>query len=109
MNAANTKSEQRVLNAADEAVEDDLVSQIRVLLAQLIAGEAAEMEAGSPAAKSLRALVNVLCALDWWEEVDDCEDAGMSEMMSEDDDMMMYSLSLADAQAELAVVRTNAA
>jgi len=109
MNAANIKSEQRVLNAADEAVEDDLVSQIRVLLAQLIAGEAAEMEAGSPAAKSLRALVNVLCALDWWEEVDDCEDAGMSEMMSEDDDMMMYSLSLADAQAELAVVRTNAA
>lgn len=109
MNAAHPEAEERELDAAAEAAEDDLCAQIRGLLAQLIAGEAAEMEAGSPAAQSLRALVNVLCALDWWEEVDEAEDAsGMSEEMSESDDMM-YSLSLADAQAELAVVRTNAA
>jgi hypothetical protein len=109
MNAAHPEAEERELDAAAEAAEDDLVSQIRGLLAQLIAGEAAELEAGSPAAQSIRALVNVLCALDWWEEVDEAEDAeGMSEEIDETEGMMR-SVSLADAQAELAVVRTNAA
>jgi HK97 family phage prohead protease len=109
MNAAHPEAEERELDAVAEAAEEDLCSQIRGLLAQLIAGEAAEMEAGSPAAQSLRALVNVLCALDWWEEVDEAEDAeGMSEEMYESEPMMR-SVSLADAQAELAAVRTNAA
>lgn len=109
MNAAHPEAEERELDAEAEAVEDDLVAQIRGLLAQLIAGEAAELEAGSPAAQSIRALVNVLCALDWWEEVDEAEDAeGMSEEIDEDE-AMMRSFSLADAQAELAAVRTNAA
>jgi HK97 family phage prohead protease len=108
MNAAHPEAEERELDAAAEAAEDDLVAQIRSLLAQLIAGEAAELESGSPAAQSIRALVNVLCALDWWEEVDEAEDAeGMSEEIDESEGMMR-SLSLADAQAELAVVRTAA-
>jgi HK97 family phage prohead protease len=108
LNNAHPKAEERELDAAAEAVEDDLVAQIRVLLARLIAGEAAELEAGCPAAQSIQALVDVLCALDCMEQIDEAEDAGMSVMMSESDDMM-YSLSLVDAQAELAVVRTNAA
>ena len=108
INNAHPKAEERELDAAAEAVEDDFVAQIRVLLARLIAGEAAELEAGCPAAQSIQALVDVLCALDCMEQIDEAEDAGMSTMMSESDDMM-YSLSLADAQAELAVVRTNAA
>lgn len=108
MNAAHPQAEERELDPAAEAIEDDLVAQIRVLIARLIAGEAAELEAGCPAAQSIQALVDVLCALDCMEQIDEAEDAGMSEMMSEGD-YMMYSLSLADAQAELAVVRTNAA
>jgi HK97 family phage prohead protease len=106
MNFNNPKAEARELDPAAEAIEDDLVSQIRSLLAQLIAGEAAELEAGSPAAQSIRALVNVLCALDWWEEVDECEDAeGTSEEMSETYDMMR-SVSLLDAHAELTAFRS---
>jgi hypothetical protein len=109
MNAAHPEAEERELHAEAEAAEEDLCDQIRGLLAQLIAGEAAEMQSGSPAAQSLRALVNVLCALDWWQEVDEAEDAeGMSEEMYEDEPMMR-SVSLADAQAELAAVRINAA
>ena len=94
--------EVRDLDPEAEAVEDSLVEQIRQLLAQLIAGEAAELESGSPAAQSIRALVNVLCALDWWEEVDEAEDAsGDDEEMSEDESAMVRSLSTADALAEL--------
>ena len=106
MNAAHPDAEARELDAAAEAAEDSIVDQIRQLLAQLIAGEAAELEAGSPAAQSIRALVGVLCALDWWEEVDEAEDAsGDSE---EIDEMEPRSISLADAQAEFAAV-VNAA
>ena len=94
--------EVRDLDPEAEAQEDSLVEQIRQLLAQLIAGEAAELESGSPAAQSIRALVNVLCALDWWEEVDEAEDAsGDDEEMSEDESAMVRSLSTADALAEL--------
>ena len=108
MNAATPDTEERDLDPQAEAVEDDLYGQIKTLLGRLIAGEAAELESGSPATESLRALVNVLCALDWWEEVDEAEDAaGDSEEMYEDG--AMRSFSLADAQAELAAIRTTAA
>jgi HK97 family phage prohead protease len=110
MNAAHPNTEERELDAAAEAAEEGLADQIRAILAQLIAGEAAELEAGSPAAQSIRALVNVLCALDWWEEVDEAEDAeGMSEEIDEMDEPMARSLSFADAQAELAALRNPAA
>ena len=109
MNAAHPEAEERELDAAAEMAEEDIAGQIRELIARLIAGEAAELESGSPAAQSIRALVNVLCALDWWEEVDEAEDAeGMSEEIDENE-AMMRSFSLADAQAELAAVRINAA
>ena len=111
MNASTPDTEARELDADAEAGEGDTVAQIRALLAQLIAGEAAEMESGSPAAQSLRALVGVLCALDWWEEIDECEDAsGDSEEIDEGDDvpMMARSLSLAKAQAEMLRLRDAA-
>ncbi|CAB5212406.1 COG3740 Phage head maturation protease [uncultured Caudovirales phage] len=109
MNAAHSEAEERELDAAAEMAEEDIAGQIRELIARLIAGEAAELESGSPAAQSIRALVNVLCALDWWEEIDEAEDAeGMSEEIDENE-AMMRSFSLADAQAELAAVRINAA
>jgi HK97 family phage prohead protease len=110
MNAAHPDTEARDLDPEAEAAEDSIVDQIRQLLAQLIAGEAAELESGSPAAQSLRALVGVLCALDWWEEVDECEDAsGDSEEMTEMDPAMTRSVSLADALAEFATISTPAA
>ena len=103
-------AEERDLDPEAEAVEDDLTSQIRALLAQLIAGEAAELESGSPAAQSIRALVNVLCALDWWEEIDEAEDAsGDAEEYDETGASMMRSVSLAQAQAEFAALGTPAA
>jgi HK97 family phage prohead protease len=107
MNAANPNTEARELDPEAEALEDDLYAQIKVLVGRLIAGEAAELEAGSPATESLRALVGVLCALDWWEEVDEAEDAsGDSEEIDEQymDDMAMtmpMGRSFADAHAEL--------
>lgn len=108
MNATDLDAEARDLDPAAEAAEDDLAGQIRALLAKLIAGEAAELEAGSPAAQSIRALVGVLCALDWWEEIDEAEDAsGDSEEI--DEMSTMRSLSFADAQAELAAVCNTAA
>ena len=110
MNAAHPDTEERDLDPEAEAAEDSIVDQIRQLLAQLIAGEAAELESGSPAAQSLRALVGVLCALDWWEEVDECEDAtGDSEEMTEMYPAMARSVSLADALAEFATISTPAA
>ena len=54
--------------------------------------------------------MGVLCALDWWEEIDDAEDASvdeeMSEMsgmseMSEMDPAYARSISTADARLEL--------
>ena len=109
MNSANPEVEEAIvesdeardLDPAAEAQEDSITEQIRALLAQLIAGEAAELESGSPAAQSLRALVNVLCALDWWEEVDEAEDASVDEEMSEMEPAMARSLSTADARLEL--------
>jgi HK97 family phage prohead protease len=110
MNGASMDAEERDLDPEAEAVEDDLTSQIRALLAQLIAGEAAELESGSPAAQSIRALVNVLCALDWWEEIDEAEDAsGDAEEYDETGASMMRSVSLAQAQAEFAALGTPAA
>jgi HK97 family phage prohead protease len=104
--------EVRDLDPEAEAVEDGLLEQVRTLVARLIAGEAAELEAGNPAVESLRGLVAVLCALDWWEEVDEAEDAtaGMDEEMAEEvapveeiaeDESMARSRTLADAHAEL--------
>jgi HK97 family phage prohead protease len=110
MNGASMDAEERDLDPEAETVEDDLTSQIRALLAQLIAGEAAELESGSPAAQSIRALVNVLCALDWWEEIDEAEDAsGDAEEYDETGASMMRSVSLAQAQAEFAALGTPAA
>jgi len=110
MNSTTTDTEARNLDPEAEAAEDTIVDQIRQLLAQLIAGEAAELEAGSPAAQSIRALVGVLCALDWWEEVDEAEDAsGDSEEIDEMEPAMARSISLADALAEIATVRNTAA
>ena len=110
MNAAHPDTEARDLDPEAEAAEDSIVDQIRQLLAQLIAGEAAELESGSPAAQSLRALVGVLCALDWWEEIDECEDAsGDSEEIDEMEPAMARSVSLADALAEFATLSTPAA
>lgn len=94
--------EERDLDVAAEAVEEDLAGQIRTLVGRLIEGEAAELQAGSPAAESLRALVGVLCALDWWEQVDEVEDAeGVAEQIEEQvEGEMPMARSLADALAE---------
>ena len=95
--------EGRALDPEAEAVEEDLAGQIRVLFARLIAGEAAELEAGSPAAQSLQALVGALCALDWWEQVDEAEDASgvadMIEDVAEGEMPATRSLTLAHARA----------
>ncbi len=108
MNTTAPITEERELDPAAEAVEDDLAGQIRELLAKLIAGEAAELESGSPAAQSIRALVGVLCALDWWEEIDEAEDAsGNSEEIAETDDMAR-SILVADVEALMADVRDAA-
>ena len=99
---STTPEEVEMRDASDEAQEESLVEQIRGLLAQLIAGEAAELAAGDPASMSLQALVGVLTQLDWWEEIDEMEDAtGDSDEMSEDESAMVRSLSTADALAEL--------
>jgi len=101
-NTTPEEIEERELDPVAEAKEDSIVEQIRQLLAQLIAGEAAELESGSPAAASIRQLVNVLCALDWWEEVDEAEDASGDEEMSEDAPLEMNSArSTAEAREEL--------
>lgn len=103
--------DQRALDPAAEAAEEDLAGQIRELVARLIAGEAAELQSGSPAVESLRALVGVLCALDWWEEIDEAEDAyGAAESTDPadeaieteepgEDEMPARSLPLATARA----------
>lgn len=111
--AVEAPAEERALDPEAEAVEADLYEQVKGLLARLIAGEAAELEAGNPAIESLRALVGVLCALDWWEEVDEAEDA-TAEIADEEeaeeaapvapmeiDEEEPRSFSLADARAEL--------
>ena len=101
MNSTTTE-EVEMRDASDEAQEESLVEQIRGLLAQLIAGEAAELAAGDPASMSLQALVGVLTQLDWWEEIDEMEDAtGDSEEMSDTEPAMARSMSTADALAEL--------
>jgi oligoribonuclease NrnB/cAMP/cGMP phosphodiesterase (DHH superfamily) len=82
-NTTPEEIEERELDPAAEAQEDSLVDQIKSLLAQLVQGEAAELGSGSPATESLRALVGVICALDWWEEIDEAEDASGDEEMSE--------------------------
>lgn len=118
MNSLPVDTEARDLDPQAEQLEDDLVGQIRELVARLIAGEAAELESGSPAVESLRALVGVLCALDWWEEVDEAEDAAgdaeeqaeagdMAEEMS-DDMVPMVGRSLSVANAQLALLRCQA-
>jgi HK97 family phage prohead protease len=117
MNSAPVDAEVRDLDPQAEQLEDDIAGQIRELVARLIAGEAAELESGSPAVESLRALVNVLCALDWWEEVDEAEDASGDaeeqaeyapvEMMS-DDMAPMMGRSLSVANAQLALLRCKA-
>jgi hypothetical protein len=118
MNSLPVDTEARDLDPQAEQLEDDLVGQIRELVARLIAGEAAELESGSPAVESLRALVGVLCALDWWEEVDEAEDAAgdaeeqaeagdMAEEMS-DDMVPMMGRSLSVANAQLALLRCQA-
>lgn len=94
--------DERNLDPAAEMAEGDLAGQIRTLVARLIAGEAAELESGSPAVESLRALIGVLCALDWWQEIDETEDAyGVSEEIAEPDDAEMpaRSMTLATARA----------
>lgn len=119
MNSDTIESEERALDPQAEAVEEDFAGQIRELVARLIAGEAAELESGSPAAESLRALVGVLCALDWWEEVDEAEDAAgaaeeqdeagdMAEEMSDGEEAPMLGRSLSEAAAQFAELRGNA-
>jgi HK97 family phage prohead protease len=84
MNSTTPKEiEERELDPAAEAQEDSLVDQIKSLLAQLVQGEAAELGSGSPAIRSLQALVNAIYALDCWEEIDEAEDASGDEEMSE--------------------------
>lgn len=107
INSTTPDAEARELDVEAEMMEEDLAGQIRALLARLIAGEAAEMEAGSPAAASLRALVGVLCALDWWEEVDEAEDAeGVAEQIEEQvEGETPMTRSLTELQAEVAALR----
>jgi hypothetical protein len=113
-NTTPDELEARALDPEAEAVEDDLVAQIKGLVAKLIEGEAAELEAGNPATESLRALVGVICALDWWEEIDEAEDASgdedeeaeeaapvADEEIAEDEPAMARARTLADAHAEL--------
>jgi len=110
MNSDTPDTETRELDEADEMMEDSIVDQIRQLVAQLIAGEAAELEAGSPAAQSLRALVDVLCSLDWWEEIDEAEDSsGMMGVSSEYDMEPMRSMPLSVASATATALRSKAA
>jgi hypothetical protein len=93
--------DQRALDPTAEAAEDSLVDQIRVLLAQLIAGEAAEMADGNPATMSLSQLVAIARDLDCWEEYDEYEDAlGTAEEDTEADPMIGRSMSLATARAQ---------
>jgi HK97 family phage prohead protease len=92
--------DQRALDPIAEAAEDSLVDQIRVLLAQLIAGEAAEMAAGDPATMSLSELIAIARHLDYWQECDKYEDAsGMAEGDDEDELPVGRSMSLATARA----------
>lgn len=119
MNSNKLDSEQRELDPEKEAMEDTIADQIRMLIGRLIEGEAQEMQSGSPVAKSLKALVDTLCALDWWQEVDHAEDSGAEmemEYESEDEDEEMemeeertlnVSVSLAQAQAELLRLRAQ--
>ena len=119
MNSSNVNTEQRELDPEKEAMEDTIADQIRMLIGRLIEGEAQEMQSGSPVAKSLKALVDTLCALDWWQEVDHAEDAGTEmeheyEDMGESEDMGMgedrnapVSVSLAQAQAEVLRLRAQ--
>lgn len=94
--------DQRALDPIAEAAEDSTVAQIKVLLAQLIAGEAAEMAEGNPATMSLSQLVAIARDLECWQECDEYEDAlGMTE---DDDDaapMVGRSMSLATARAQV--------
>lgn len=115
MNKTDIDAEARALDAQAEAEEDTLAEQIRTLVGRLIEGEAQELQSGSPAAESLRALVGVLCALDWWEEVDEAEDASGDaeeqdeapvEMMS--DSMSPAGRSLSVANAQVALLRSPA-
>lgn len=110
INSATPDAEARELDVKAEIMEGDLVGQVRALLARLIAGEAAELEAGSPAVYSIKALVNVLCALDWWEEIDEAEDAeGVTEEIEEQvEGEMPMTRSLSELQAEVAALRSAA-
>lgn len=98
--------DQRALDAAAELAEDSIVGQIKMLLAQLIAGEAAEMADGNPATMSLSALVAIARDLDCWEECDEYEDSlGTAEEDDETDLMVGRSMSLATARALADAVR----
>jgi hypothetical protein len=97
MNDAAINSENR---AEDEAAEDDFVAQIRVLVAQLIAGEVADPKTDSPSAEALRALVTVLQDLDWFEYIDESEE--QTENVG-----MMRSMSLGTATAIADALRLN--
>ena len=112
MNASTDPTvEERDLDVEAEMVEEDLAGQIRTLVGRLIEGEAAELQAGSPAAESLRALVGVLCALDWWEQVDEVEDAeGVADQFEDQvEGEQLAARSLAELMAEVAELRTTAA
>lgn len=92
--------DQRALDPVAEAAEDTIVAQIKVLLAELIAGEAAEMADGNPATMSLSQLVAIARDLDCWEELDEYEDSlGSVEEDDEADLMVGRSMSLATARA----------
>lgn len=92
--------DQRAIDPAAEAAEDLIVAQIKSLLAQLIAGEAAEMADGNPATMSLTQLVAIACHLEGWQECDEYEDStGTAEIEPEADPMVGRSMSLATARA----------
>ena len=94
--------DQRALDPIAEAAEETLVDQIKVLLAQLIAGEAAEMADGNPATMSLSQLVAIARDLECWQECDEYEDAlGMAEVDDEDELPVGRSMSLATARAQV--------
>jgi HK97 family phage prohead protease len=57
-----------------ETEEENLVDQIKVLLARLLAGEAQELVDGGKAQGAIRALLDVLDSLDWYAAIDDYED-----------------------------------
>ena len=93
--------DQRALDPIAEAAEVTIVEQIKVLLAQLIAGEAAEMADGNPATMSLGQLVAIARDLECWQECDAYEDAlGATEDDDETDLMVGRSMSLATARAQ---------